>query len=171
MERINELLEKYFRGKTSLTEEKTLKEYFASGNVAAEHEPYRALFSVFEAELQEKATAPLLKVLPRQQTVKRLWIRTFAYTGIAATILLAIWVQFPKQQTENYAMVSGNRIEDTEYAQKYAEKKLNKVNQILKNSMRPMRSFQTVRNNLEPLQKIGETQQKLDEIENKIQLK
>jgi hypothetical protein len=170
MERINELLEKYFSGETTLAEEKELKQYFSAGNVAVEHEPYRALFRTFKQELQQRATTPLIKVLPKQQTAKSIWIKTFAYSGIAAIILLAIWIQRPQEQ-ETYAVVSGNRIENTEYAQKYAEKKLNKVNQILKNSMKPMHSLETVRKSLEPLQKIGETREKLDEIENRIQLK
>ncbi|HET7734208.1 MAG TPA: hypothetical protein VFK73_10260 [Paludibacter sp.] len=170
MERIDELLEKYFGGETTLAEEKELKRYFETGNVAAAHEPYRALFDAFGQELEAKATDPLKKVLPKQQTVKRIWIKTFTYSGIAAAILLAVWIQRPQEQ-ETYAIVAGNRIENTEYAQKYAEKKLNKVNQILRNSMKPMQSLETVRNSLEPMQKIGETKEKLDEIENKIQFK
>lgn len=167
---MNELLEKYFRGETSLAEEKELKQYFAAGNVTATHEPYRALFGAFEQESEGKAVTPLKKVLPKQQTVKRIWIKTFAYSGIAAAILLAVWIQRPQEQ-ETYAVVAGKRIEDTEYAQKYAEKKLNKVNQMLQNSMKPMQSLETVRKSFEPMQKIGETREKLDEIENKIQLK
>ncbi|HEY6914961.1 MAG TPA: hypothetical protein VI413_09820 [Paludibacter sp.] len=170
MERINELLEKYFGGETTLAEEKELKRYFEAGNVAAAHEPYRALFGAFAQELEAKATNPLKKVLPKQQIVKRIWIKTFAYSGIAAAILLAVWIQRPQEQ-ETYAVVAGSRIENTEYVQKYAEKKLNKVNQILRNSMKPMQSLETVRNSLEPMQKIGETREKLDEIENKIQFK
>lgn len=170
MERINELLEKYFRGETTLVDEKELKIYFASGKVSTEHEPYRALFTVYEQELLEKAISPLKKVLPKQQAVKRLWIKTFAYSGIAAAILLAVWIQRP-QQSDNYALVSGHRIEDADYAQKYAEKKLNKVNQMLKNSMKPMRSLETVRKSLQPMEKINETRDKLDEVQNKIQLK
>lgn len=170
MERIDELLEKYFRGETTLTEEKELKHYFAGGHVATDHEPYRALFGAFEQELSEKANDPLKKVLPRQQTVKRIWIKTFAYSGIAAAILLAVWIQRPQEQ-ETYAVISGNRIEDADYAQKYAEKKLNKVNDILQNSMKPMQSLQTVKKSLEPMQKIEETREKLEDIENKIQFK
>lgn len=170
MERIDELLEKYFRGETTLAEEKELKQYFAGRHIATGHEPYRALFGVFEQELSAKAINPLKKVLPRQQTVKRIWIKTFAYSGIAAAILLAIWVQRPQEQ-ETYAVISGNKIEDAEYAQKYAEKKLNKVNNILQNSMKPMQSLETVRKSLEPMQKLEETRERLNDIENKVQFK
>lgn len=170
MERINELLEKYFRGETTLAEEKELKEYFAGSSIKAEHKMYQPLFEAFSQELNEKAKTPLKKVLPRQQTVKQIWIKTFAYSGIAAAILLAVWIQRPQEQ-ETYAVIGGNKIENTEYAQKYAEVKLNKVNQILRKSMRPMQSLETVRKGLEPMQKLEETREKLNEVENKIQFK
>jgi hypothetical protein len=170
MEKMNELLEKYFRGETTLDEEKELKQYFTTGNVASEHELYRSMFITFGQELKQKAKSPLKKVLPKQRGVTRIWIKTFAYTGIAATILIALWIQRP-QQSENYAIVAGNRIEDSEYAQKYAEKKLNKVNEILKNSMRSMKSMETVRHSLQPMQKVADTRRKLEEIENNIQFK
>jgi len=170
MEKIDELLEKYFRGETTLDDEKNLKQYFATGNVASELEPYRALFDVFDQELQEKAIVPLKNVLPKQQTVKRIWIKTFAYSGIAAAILLTLWIQRP-QQTENYAVISGKKIENAEYAQQYAEKKINKAGEIIKNSLEPMHSIQTVRKSLQPMQKIAETKEKLDDIQNKIQFK
>jgi hypothetical protein len=170
MERMNELLEKYFNGTTDLTEEKALKQYFAGTNIAKEHEPYRALFNAFGDELTETAINPLKKVSPKQKSIKRIWIRTFAYSGIAATILIALWIQRPNQ-SENYAIVSGNRIEDPEYVQEYTEKKLNKVNEILHNSMKPMKSVETVRQSLQPIQKIVETRRKLEQIENNIQFK
>jgi len=90
MEMMNELLEKYFRGETSLAEEKELKKYFSEGNVAAVHEIYRALFEEFRQELNETAKTPLKKVIPVQRKIKRIWIQTFAYTSIAATILLLV---------------------------------------------------------------------------------
>jgi hypothetical protein len=170
MEKMNELLEKYFAGVTSLDEEKELREYFASVNVTKEHEPFRALFAAFGEELAEKASAPLKKVLPKQQSIKRIWIRSFAYSGIAATILITLWIQHPNQ-SENYAVVAGNRIEDPEYAQKYAEEKLNKVTEILHSSMRSTKSIETVRQSLQPMQKIAETRNKLEKIENNIQFK
>jgi hypothetical protein len=170
MERIDELLDKYFRGETTLAEEKLLKNYFASGDMVSEHESYRDFFRAFELESKEKMSDPLKKVLPVQKFSKRLWIRTFSYSGIAAAILLTLWIQRP-QQSENYAIVAGNRIDDPEYVQKYAEKKLNKVNEILKNSMEPMNSVKTVRRSLQPMEKIAETRKKLEEIESNIQFK
>jgi len=164
MEKINEILDKYFRAETTLAEERELKQYFASQNVKAGHESYRNLFVAFDQEKYETAIAPLKKVIINQHRVKQLWIKTFSYSGIAAALVLALWVQRP-QQDENYAIIHGRRIEDPEYVQKYAEKKLNYVNEILKDGLSPMRSMEMVKQNLQPLKKIRETHDKMIEIE------
>ena len=170
MEMMNELLEKYFRGETSLAEEKELKQYYSSGKVAPEHEIYRALFDVFNEEKTEKAVSPLKKVIPGQKIVKRIWFRTFAFTGIAATIALILWVKLP-QETDNYAFIGGNRIENTEFAQQYTLKKLNHVNQMLAKSMKPMKSFNHVRETMEPMQNLADIRDKMDDIQNKLKFK
>ncbi len=122
MERASDLLEKYFRGETTLAEESELKQYFRTSAVLPEHELYRAMFVTFDEELKEKANKPDLKILPEQKKVKRMWIQTFIYTGVAASLLIALWVKYPKQP-ENFAVVSGAKIQDTEFAEKYADKK------------------------------------------------
>lgn len=170
MENVTELVEKYFRGETSLAEEAELKRYFRTDNVLPEHEMYRSLFEVFDQKLLEKANFPSKKVLPQQRKMKRTWIQTFAYSGIAATLLLALWIQRPKQ-TDNYAIIGGHRIENSEYVQQYTVKKLNKVNHILAKSMEPMQTIETVRRNLKPINKVAETRKIMIDIQNKLQFK
>jgi len=157
-------LEKYFRGETSLTEEKELKHYFSTGNLVPEHELYRPLFGVFELELNDTAITPLIKVIPKQRKIKHIWIKTFAYTGIAATLLLLLWVQLPRT-SENYAVINGTRIDNQEYVQRYAQKKMNYVNEILKDGLRPMQRLNVVNHTLQPLNVIKETHDKMIEIE------
>ena len=164
MERMNDLLEKYFRGETSLSEEKELKHYFSTGNLVPEHELYRPLFGVFELELNDTAITPLIKVIPKQRKIKHIWIKTFAYTGIAATLLLLLWVQLPRT-SENYAVINGTRIDNQEYVQRYAQKKMNYVNEILKDGLRPMQRLNVVNHTLQPLNVIKETHDKMIEIE------
>jgi len=164
MEMMNELLEKYFNGETSLTEEKELKHYFSTGNVVPEHEIYRPLFEVFELELTDAAISPLIKVIPKQRKIKQIWIKTFAFSGIAASIVLFLWVQLP-QTTDNYAIINGKRIDNQEYVQKYAQKKLNYVNDMLKDGLKPMQRMNVVNQTLQPLNVIKETQDKMIEIE------
>jgi len=161
---MNDLLEKYFRGETSLSEEKELKHYFSTGNLVPEHELYRPLFGVFELELNDTAITPLIKVIPKQRKIKHIWIKTFAYTGIAATLLLLLWVQLPRT-SENYAVINGTRIDNQEYVQRYAQKKMNYVNEILKDGLRPMQRLNVVNHTLQPLNVIKETHDKMIEIE------
>ena len=47
---MNELLEKYWEGTTSIEEELQLKRYFASANIDAAHEVYKPIFSAFALE-------------------------------------------------------------------------------------------------------------------------
>ena len=164
MEMMKELLEKYFRGETSLPEEKELKHYFSNGNVVPEHEIYRPLFEVFELELNDKATSPLLNVIPKQRKIKQIWIKTFAFTGIAASLVLLMWVQLPPT-TDNYAVINGTRIDNQEFVQRYAQKKMNYVNAMLKDGLKPMQRMKVVNHTLQPLNVIKETHDKMIEIE------
>ena len=47
---MNDLLNKYWEGTLNLKEEDKLRKYFASSNVAPEHEIYRDLFETFSEE-------------------------------------------------------------------------------------------------------------------------
>lgn len=61
LDSIERILEKYFDGETSIAEEKELKDYFASSNVAQHLEQYQPLFGYFSQAKQEqyKAVIPL----------------------------------------------------------------------------------------------------------------
>jgi len=170
MERANELLDKYFRGETTLAEESELKQYFKVSSVVPEHEKYRALFTAFDEELMQQASKLSINKLPNLKRTNRMWIQAFIYTGIAASLMLVLWVQYPKQP-DNYSVVSGNKIQDTEFAEKYAEKKLNQVNDVLNRSMKPMQNIEKVRNNLHPMNKLSNVKEKMDELHNKLQNK
>ncbi|MEI6751934.1 MAG: hypothetical protein WCK78_02080 [Paludibacter sp.] len=170
MERINELLEKYFRGETTLTEENELKNYFRSNKISYEHAAYEPLFRTFDEESNESVLRQIEKIKPEQKRILSNWIQAFAYTGIAASLVLALWVQRPKQ-SENFAVLSGNKIQDTEYAEKYAEKKLNQVNDILNRSMKPMQKVQNIGKSIQPIHKISNIREQINEIQNKLQIK
>ena len=49
---MDQLLNKYFEGLTTLEEETVLRDYFTSGQVSAAHEPYKAMFRYFKQEQQ-----------------------------------------------------------------------------------------------------------------------
>lgn len=77
---VEQLLEKYFQGATTIAEEKQLKAYFSSNDVASHLAKYQALFGYFETQ-KETQFEQKLPLQPRKQnTVK--WI------GIAASFVV-----------------------------------------------------------------------------------
>jgi hypothetical protein len=62
LDRIEQLLEKYFKAETSIAEEKDLKNYFASSDVAQHLKQYQPIFGyATQAKLEQfKATIPLI---------------------------------------------------------------------------------------------------------------
>jgi hypothetical protein len=83
LNRIETLLEKYFQGETSVIEEKELKNYFSSPDVAQHLEQYIPLFGYFsEASEQEfKQTIPL-------QAKKR----NVTWLSIAASVIVLLGI-------------------------------------------------------------------------------
>lgn len=172
MVNINDLLEKYFKAETSLAEEYVLKTYFKSGKINPEHLIYKALFDEFEMENTEiypvdKKNKPQFVVVKS----KHIWIRAFSLTGIAASIIVAFWFWRNVSITDDYAVIKGKRINNAEYAQQFAIKKLNKVNQILATTMEPIQNFNKVNECLEPMEKFANINEQLVGIKNRINLK
>lgn len=77
---VEQLIEKYFQGETTIAEEKQLKVYFSSNDVAPQLAKYQVLFGYFETQ-KETQFEPKLTLQPRKQfSVK--WI------GIAASFVV-----------------------------------------------------------------------------------
>jgi hypothetical protein len=81
LNRIEDILEKYFQGETTIAEENQLKEYFSSSNVAQHLEQYKQMFGYFSQVKQQKSTheIPL-------QTKKR----NVAWLSIAASVVVLL---------------------------------------------------------------------------------
>ena len=84
--KIEELLETYFEGNTTLEEEATLGAYFTDGDVASHLQAYQVLFASFEAARNEVSEKQLQ--LPNTKVSKN---RTWWY-GIAASLIIAIGI-------------------------------------------------------------------------------
>jgi hypothetical protein len=83
LNRIETILEKYFRGETNVSEEKELKNYFSSSDVAQHLEQYLPLFGYFSnaKALEFKQTIPL-------QAKKR----NVAWLSIAASVVVLLGI-------------------------------------------------------------------------------
>ena len=76
---VEQLLEKYFEGQTSLAEEQQLKTYFSSKDVAPKFEKYQSIFGYFETQKETQFDKKIVQP-KRQFSVK--WI------GIAASFVV-----------------------------------------------------------------------------------
>jgi len=172
MVNINDLLEKYFDGQTSLTEEKLLKQYFSSNEIKSEHLIYKPLFEAFEIESNEVCPSEIIRS-EQISTVKskHIWFRTLSMAGIAASILVAFWLTGNRAMADDYAVINGKRIDDAEYAQQFAARKLSRVNRMLTTTMQPIQQFNKVNQCMEPIDKFTDINDQLVEIKNKINLK
>lgn len=160
MEYVNKILNKYFRGETSVDEEDILRLYFKSDQIAPEHMPFKPLFDAFALEASE-TMAIKQQSKPRQFFLQK-WI--YAGSGVAAAVLLALWLFGSPAFQGDYAIVNGTRINDHELAQQIAQSKINKVGQMLGDKLQPLESIQTVKNSLIPAKKIGEIKTEISNI-------
>lgn len=83
MKDIDKIIEKYFDGETSLSEEKMLRNYFMQAHIEERHKVYAPMFNFFSEERQE---APL------QKAKKKYPLYTWA--AIAASIVLIAVIKF-----------------------------------------------------------------------------
>lgn len=83
-DKIEILLEKYFQGATSIAEEKELKNYFSSSDVAQHLEQYQSIFGYFATAKEQKSEQPV--VLFQQKK------RQFTWLSIAASVVVLLGV-------------------------------------------------------------------------------
>ncbi|MBS7255672.1 hypothetical protein [Flavobacterium branchiicola] len=83
LDKIENILEKYFQGETTIAEEKELKEYFSSPNVAQHLEQYKPMFGYFSQVKQQKSTQEI-----PLQTKKR----NVAWLSIAASVVVLLGI-------------------------------------------------------------------------------
>lgn len=83
--KVEQLLEAYFEGATTLAQEKQLRTYFTSDLVAPHLESYRDLFTAFAFASQETYDTPIH--LPKQKKPMLRWI-----SGVAAAAILVIGI-------------------------------------------------------------------------------
>lgn len=98
LNKIEILIEKYFQGETSIAEEKELRSYFSSPNVAPHLEQYKAMFGYFtEAKQQEfKQEIP-------QQTRKQkvMWLSIAASIVVLLGMITFFMINTNQSVTEN----------------------------------------------------------------------
>lgn len=110
-DRIEKLLEKYFEAETSIAEEKELKNYFASSNVAPPLEQYKPLFGYSVQAKQEQFNFAPFGLKPRVQStislnsIKRkspVWLSVVATVVVLLGVGLFTYNHYNQQKSEDY---------------------------------------------------------------------
>jgi hypothetical protein len=83
LNRIENIIEKYFQGETSIAEEKELKEYFSLPDVAQHLEQYKPMFGYFSQVKEQKS----MQEIPLQSKK-----RNVAWLSIAASVVVLLGI-------------------------------------------------------------------------------
>ncbi|QLE03145.1 hypothetical protein HX109_12090 [Galbibacter sp. BG1] len=94
---IEQLLEKYFEGETTVVEEKGLKNYFSKDTVAAHLQEYKPLFNYFSVAKEERSTQDV-PLEPRKNRKYLQWI------SVAAVVAIAFGVYFNRPVSPQVAL-------------------------------------------------------------------
>ncbi len=135
---IEKLLEKYFEGETTISEEKELKVYFTRETVPSHLERYRDLFQYFSEESTVTATKELTLNIDRKRFV-------YTWIGIAASVALIAGVFL----TRSTPSTTADTFEDPEIALQETKKILNMVSQYMnegKQELVYLKEFENTKN-------------------------
>lgn len=124
MKEMEVLIEKYFDGATTCEEERTLRRFFATGQVPPHLEIYRPLFAYLDQEAEKHRHAePAIHT--RRKPNLRFILRLAG--SIAAGILLCLGLVrlLPfNNQAENFVVIDGQRYTDPALVQAKAQEAL-----------------------------------------------
>jgi hypothetical protein len=145
---MNDLLEKYWNGDTTLLEEQQLRDYFSSEQVSTEHEVYRSLFNTFKLEqvMEEGGFDAFAKVKQKQSLDNQFQKRTWKGLAIAAgfSLLLAVGTGYYQEQYNTKPNLG--TYETPEEARAAALNMLELVSVKLNNGRSNMKPLQTLDN-------------------------
>ena len=132
LDRIEILIEKYFEGETSIAEEKELKAYFSSSDVAQHLEQYKPVFGYFSQAKQEQFTASIPLKSGRKQ--KRL-----AWLSVAASVVVMLGIGFfAYQNTSEPTQENLGVIDDPEIAFRETQKALELISKHVNTGIESM---------------------------------
>jgi hypothetical protein len=97
LDRIEKLLEKYFEAETTIAEEKELKAYFSSENVASPLEQYKPIFGYADQAKQEQFTATIPLNTKKRKSV--VWLSVAA--TVAVMFAVALFTLNPPTESED----------------------------------------------------------------------
>jgi hypothetical protein len=172
LQEIEKLLEKYFEGETSLSEEQWLRDYFSSGNVPERWRNLQVYFSHMKMEKEIHLENPVTdsKIISSQKEdkiaplidLRRPWI--YWMTGLAASVLIlaAVFIKFDpfsKRIEDTYKDPQTAYVEARKILL-YVSGQMNKGTRNLK----PVATLQTGMDELKPVAQFGEAAQQVQRL-------
>jgi hypothetical protein len=101
---MNDLLDKYWEGNTSLKEEQQLRDYFYGNDIADEHKMYSDLFATYKIENEQEGLNfdAFAKVNPKNKQETDFQNKTWKGLAIAAgfSLLIAVGANYFQQSTQ-----------------------------------------------------------------------
>ena len=129
---IKNLMEKYYRGETSLEEENYLSKRFSTEETKSDTDYNRLIFNTFKEEKEETAPICLKTFSPLHKGrffsfLSKKWV--YITGGMAACLLIALGTIFYQYQQENtaYVIIDGVRINDEQLAIEYVNKQFAEI--------------------------------------------
>ena len=133
---IKELLDRYYEGESTDADEQRLYEYFTSGDVAVELQPYCSIFACLKHERdypsREYALELAAIIEPAIQPRRIKWWNVAAAACLLAAIFLAREYRKPAKQAlcvETYVVVNGVCYDDIALVRKYAAEAIDIITQ------------------------------------------
>ena len=124
LDRIEKLLEKYWEAATSIAEEKELKDYFASSDVAPHLEQYKPVFGYATQAKQEQCSATLPLTAGRQDKKRNIAV----WLSVAASVIVLLGVGLFTYNHENSSKLEDlGTYDDPEIAYKETQKALSMI--------------------------------------------
>lgn len=167
IEQLRKMLERFYRGETSLEEEKELQQYFASTKVPEEFIPDKELFQRFESgeesvpvpdDLNQRIIASIDQA--ERKAVRTRRISIFSLSGLAAGLLIMIAVYlFFIRQGDSRSFLATNHLSDTYEdpveAYEEARRAMMYVSVKLNHGTEELRHIKQVQKTTEPLQSLS----------------
>lgn len=126
LNKIENLLDKYFDGNTSIDEENILKTYFAQSSVPAHLQDYKAMFNYFATNKEAISTKPI------QVKTKKTWRVNWLMASAAALLLfISVYTFLPKEPTDAEIKEAQIAFNETKKAFQLISDNLNKGNNAI----------------------------------------
>jgi hypothetical protein len=130
---IDQLINKYFEGETSLEEEAQIKAFFNSKRILPEkYQRLKAMFGFYESSKKETSELKIENIIPFQKKKTNSFRILYYAVAASITILFGIWFMHDSgTEKPVYAYINGKPVENQELAYKEAQKALMMVSKNL----------------------------------------